>query len=310
MKDATQSQGLAFIRYAPLLIVMISLVGCELFPTTNRNTAVPAAYQRPPMIMPSYAKLVDGHNSHIQGLTRVWAKANIDVTYRDDEGKTKKESGDQSTLMIDLPQNVALSLGKFGLGTLLWAGCDDEHFWFFDLIGEKSMLYGSHSSLSHVNIRNLPLQIRPADIPMLLGLLPLNPNGQAKVDWERGYFTIEPADANVKILIDPVSYAVRQVIIFAPDGQPAVVSTLNQLYGLPLAGSDAKAYLHLAVRIDVPSEGFSMNAKLSQVTDAKPGVDRAKDKAFARGFDWHYLADRAFKIPLDKRIDIDQEMRR
>lgn len=287
-------------------LILTGLTGCE----SGSKTMMPVAYQKPPMVMPGYATLAADHNRHVAGLTRVWAKANIDVTYRDEHGKVKKESGDQSTLMIDLPQNVALSFGKFGLGTLMWAGCDDQHFWFFDLVGEKSMLFGSHASLTHVNIRNLPLQVRPADIPMLLGLLPLNPNAQSPVGWERGYLTIEPNSGSVKMLIDPVTHAVRQVILFSPDGQPAVVSTLNERHVLPLAGSNETAMLHLSVRIDVPSEGFIMQAKLSQVTDAKPGVQRSKDKAFARGFDWHFLADRAFKIPQDKRIDLDQEMRR
>jgi hypothetical protein len=285
-----------------MTLTLACLWGCEAGP----KPVTPVAYQKPPAQMPSYRQLVEGHNSNVAGMGRVWARANIDVTYRNDDGKTKYESGDESTLMIELPQNVALSFGKFGLGTLMWAGCDDQHFWYFDLVGEKSMLFGSHASLSQVSIRNLPLQIRPADIPMLLGLLPLNPDSPGKVGWERGYFTVEPAGSFVKFLIDPVSRAVRQVMILTSDRYPAVVSTLNNLYTLPLAGSNDSAKLHVSIRIDVPSEGFIMQAKLSKVMDARPGVDRAKDKAFARGFDWHFLADQAFKIPLDKRVDLDK----
>lgn len=282
------------------LLTMAGLWGCE--------SAKPVAQivHKRPVQMPSYAQLVWAHNRQVAGLNRVWARANIDVTYRNDEGKTKHESGDESTLMIELPQNVALSFGKFGLGTLMWAGCDDQHFWYFDLIGEKSMLYGSHASLSQVSIRNLPLQVRPADIPMLLGLLPINPNTGQNVGWERGYYTIVPMGSNVKFLIDPVSFAVRQVIIFTADGYPAVVSTLNDLYTLPLASGRGEAKLHVSVRIDVPSEGFMMKAKLSKVTDAHPGVSHSKDRAFARAFNWRFLADQAFKIPLDKRVDLDR----
>lgn len=305
MKYAAISRLFRVFCLSLLCVSALVLSACDAAP----KTATPLAYQRPPSTMPSYRQLAMDHNRHVAGLSRVWARANIDVTYQDEHGKTKKESGDESTLMIDLPQNVALSFGKFGLGTLMWAGCDDQHFWFFDLVGEKSMLFGSHASLNHVNIRNLPLQVRPADIPMLLGLLPLNPDAQSSVGWERGYLTIQPNNGPVKMLMDPISHAVRQVLIFAPDGMPAVVSTLNQLVDLPLAGNNDTAKLHVSVRIDVPSEGFIMQARLSQVTDAKQGVDRAKDKAFSRGFDWHYLADRAFKIPMDKRVDLDRELR-
>ena len=304
MNSTTKSNFTRLTCTLLMTILLTGLTGCGSTP----QVTVPLAYQKPPQAMPTYRQLAVDHNKHVAGLSRVWSKVNIDVTYRDEDGKTKKESGDESTLMIALPQNVALSFGKFGLGTLLWAGSDEQHFWFFDLIGEKSMLFGSHASLNHVNIRNLPLQVRPADIPMLLGLLPLDPDAQSTVGWERGYLTIQPNNGPVKMLIDPVSHAVRQVIIFSPNGRPAVVSTLNKLYALPLAGSNDTAKLHLSIRVDVPAEGFVMLAKLSQVTDAKPGESRAKDKAFRRGFDWRYLADRAFKIPMDKRIDLDQQM--
>ena len=295
-----------FFRFFCLLalLFMAGLVGCQSAP----NRVIPAAYLKPPAQMPTYKQLVEGHNRHVAGLSRVWAKAHIDVTYRDDKGKTKKESGNESTLMIELPQNVALSFGKFGLGTLLWAGADAQHFWFFDLVGKKSMLFGSHQSLEMYSIRNLPLQIRPADIPMLLGWLPLNPNVPATVGWERGYLTVVQQGSGVKFLIDPISHAIRQVIILSDRGQPMVISTLNNLYTLPLAGTDDVAKLHLSVRIDVPAEGFVMRTKLSSVMDAKPGVSRAKDKAFRRGFDWQYLADRAFKIPMKNRVDLDQRI--
>lgn len=292
-------------RLSCVLLMLTGLWGCDSTP----KVVTPQAYQKPPAQMPTYHQLAVDHNQHVAGLSRLWTKANIDVTYRNDEGKIKHESGDESTLMIELPQNVALSFGKFGLGTLMWAGCDDQHFWFFDLVGEKSMLYGSNASLSQVSIRNLPLQVRPVDIPMLLGLLPLDPNAQGNVGWERGYFTAQPNNGPVKFLFDPISHAVRQVIIFSPSGFPAVVSTLNGSYALPLAGSNQVAYIHQSVRVDVPSEGFTMLAKFTQLTDAKPGMDRAKDKAFARGFDWNDLADRAFKIPMDKRVDLDQQLR-
>ena len=227
------------------LLLMVGLAGCESSP----HRVIPSAYLQPPTQMPTYKQLVEGHDRHVAGLSRVWAKAHIDVTYRNDKGKIKKESGDESTLMIELPQNVALSFGKFGLGTLLWAGADSQHFWFFDLVGKKSMLFGSHQSLEMYSIGNLPLQIRPTDIPMLLGLLPLNPNVLGKVGWERGYLTVVQQGSSVKFLIDPISYAMRQVIILSDRGQPMVVSTLNNLYTLPLAGSDQVAKLHVSVRI-------------------------------------------------------------
>ena len=289
-----------------LLIWMVAgLSGCGSSQVQVRQPT----YQKQPATMPSYQQLVAGHNRNVAGLSRIWAKADIDVTYRNDKGKVKKESGDESKLLLELPANVALSFGKFGLGSLMWAGADSQHFWFMDLLGEKSMLFGSHQSLELYSIRNLPLQIKPADIPMLLGVLPLNPNTQSPVGWERGYYTIIPRGSNVKFLIDPVSFAVRQVIVLSQSGRPIVISTLDHPYTLDLANTNDVAKLHLSVRIDVPAEGFKMVAKLSSVTDAKPGVSRAKDKAFRRSFDWRYLADRAFKIPMDHRTDLDQQMR-
>ncbi|MCC6580453.1 MAG: hypothetical protein IT440_08425 [Phycisphaeraceae bacterium] len=293
---------LAFMAMAALL------VGCVTMKPAEGPDASRAA--RPSRI-PPYDEVAFYYNRNVALLDRLWAKALVQVEYRE-EDKKKREQGDDSTLMIEVPDRLALSIGKFGISQpLVWAGCDAHRYWLFDLMGDKVVAYGKHANLDRIRLTNLPLKVRPTDIPMLMGLMPLESGQGLKtlppVEWDRGCFVTVTPDGRSRVWVEPGRFLPRRVELLDSRGRVAVMCDLDSPVQMEMigVGSGEQPWVSTVADIALPSGEFRMKMTLSRLTDARANNETAKDRAFRRAFDFDFLARTAFHIPPENWINLD-----
>jgi hypothetical protein len=289
------------------MLLMLS-VGCRQETKSGLLKPVPA-----PAIMPVYHEVAFRSNQHVAMLDRLWSHASVEVRFLDEKKKKRRERGDDSTLMIEVPSRLALSIGKMG-NTIIWAGCDSQRYWLFDLFGDKGVIHGRHELLYRYEMPGLPLKIRPSDLPLLLGLLPIDPGSGAAQDppvgWAGtlGAFVVQPPGAPIRLFVDHKTWLPVRVELMDPHGGVAVISELSDHQPVEMVGVGLSAAPRIATRISMSlkDEYFAMDMQLSRMTDARGAGDEKKGRAFGRAFDFDYLADHAFEIRPQDRVDLDE----
>ena len=81
--------------------------------------------------VPTYQELVERYNANAARVERLWARTNVEMRWRTDRGKARRESGD-GRLVFRRPLDTAMTVEVLG-DTKLWAGSDASGFWVFDL---------------------------------------------------------------------------------------------------------------------------------------------------------------------------------
>lgn len=261
-----------------------------------------------PAVLPSYRELALAYNLNVAMLDRIWCKANVHVTYLDEIGKKQTEQGDDSTLMVEVPDRLALSVGKFALpDPIIWAGCDSQQYWLFELYSKNSVIFGRHDNLRFFDIRDLPMKIRPSDLPLLLGLLPIGLDSPFKVLWEDGQYILLPPDRPMHLFLNPRTMLPTKIELFDRRGRLMVTARHSNPVPMKMAGIPQNNLPRISSRIDLTLayEDFTMSLTLSRMTDARGTDEQRQDRAFRRAFDFDFLADKAFKVPAGRRIDLD-----
>ena len=121
--------------------------------------------------VPDYGDLVRAYNANAGAVDRVYVTTDVEMRWREDNGKARRESGD-GRLIFRRPLDTALTVEVLG-DVKVWAGSDDRAFWMFDLFDTKTAYHGDYSRPIR---RRLPLPIQPEVMPYLLGLMPLDPD--------------------------------------------------------------------------------------------------------------------------------------
>lgn len=144
--------------------------------------------------LPKYAEVASRYNKRLIGTDRVVARANIQLTYVDKAGERKSESPEGTLQVISRPSlRLALSLGKAGQ-TLFWFGCDAERYWWLDLsdkddrvagVGRLALFDGGTGAGGGGAGQRLGIAIKPTDLARLLGVVPLDLNAKAQLQWSR-----------------------------------------------------------------------------------------------------------------------------
>ncbi len=187
--------ALAFVLTLPLV-----LAGCQTDPIVPPNLN-PPKIENPAADLPDYADLVKRYNTNAPSLDRLWARTDVELRWRDEKARARRESGD-GRLIFERPLNTAWTLEVLG-DIKLWAGSDEQGFWMFDLIDGRTAYYGSYAAPL---ARPLPLPVQPEAVPYLLGLMPLDPGRRPaapEVERYRGYDVIEPPGLNLRLMLDP-----------------------------------------------------------------------------------------------------------
>lgn len=201
----------------------------------------------------TYDELASRYNRDIEQLGVLWGRATTQVRYRDDDGQQRLEQG-EGHLQIVRPDRVALSIGKVGQ-MLLWLGCDDTRYWWFDMTGKQHVAFvGRHDGAARRAAAHghgpggLTGNVSPRLVTRLLGVVPL-PTGFAaggSVEWSRDgkqlvvasnlpaenpANTESPARARAsarqRLWFVPETLALRRVELIDPQGRVEVSAELD-----------------------------------------------------------------------------------
>lgn len=129
-----------------------------------------------PVALPSADAIVAAHNARVEGLTSLWARTSVRVEGRDAAGSRFSEQG-EGHLQVERPERVAVTVGK--LGEVYFAlGSNETQYWLVDVSDaeRRVMLIGAQEQATPEKAAQLGLPVHPRDLPMLLGLLPLEPS--------------------------------------------------------------------------------------------------------------------------------------
>jgi len=284
-------ENVLVIAHAVLLFTMI---GC----------GSPGPVAKPPPFGPvAYQDLIRRYNYNLDGMTRLWARAVVELTWHDKKGR-HYEQGD-GNLIVVLPDKVALSIGKLGHQGM-WVGCNSRRYWLFDLRGDDKTLYwGRHTGASRRSTTQFPLPIHPLDLVVLTGMIPIDLNSKPapklkRIDGDYACIVGSP-DGSRRTWIDVKT--ARPVRIDLSDAQGVVTATsrLSRWEPVTLEGVAPGDYPWIATRLElsVADENGEMTLFLSDPTDGRAD-NRIKDQVF----DLDQLT-RIFKP--SKRVDLDAE---
>lgn len=278
-KCKRQNGRVTAFHFAFCFLLFAFLCGCQ------QPLKVKPAQQ--PAVMPSYHEVAQRYNAHLAGLDRLWARASVKLFFRDGKGRMKTETGEDSLLMFEQPYGVALSLGKLGK-TGVWAGCNKDQYWLFDVIDSRTVWYGRTANLHRA--RDFPLPVHPQRLIALLGATPINPDVGAEHDtvtWDNGFFLIESPEEKLRLWIEPRTGMARQISLLDDAGEWLVVAKFSGAMAVEQANLPKARWPRLANRaeINIRGEADTFTMWLKDATDgrANPRIDRAIKQAFDFG---------------------------
>jgi hypothetical protein len=279
------------------------LAGCQPKPILPDSfLPPPLEHVAPP---PSYAELVERYNHNIAELDQLWAKTSVKLRWLDEKDRTKTEQGD-GVFMFITPSRVALTVGKDvpGVGTILWAGANEDRYWLFDLQDDHRVFVGRHAYVGAPCAQPLPLPVYPSMVPYLFGLMPLEPNPAGEppnVEVLEGRYLIEPPGLNLRMLLDPATALPVRVDLTDSAGYTVVICALADHQPITRHDLPRERWSIVAAEADlsVVGEVALMTLKMRDRSDGRVG-NKIKDRAF----DYDYLLDRHHP---EEVIDLDAD---
>lgn len=228
----------------------------------------------------SYSQIVRRYNSSIESLDRLWSRAVVEVRWEDDRG-SHFEQGEGNFIFVR-PDRVALSVGKLG-HTLFWIGANRGQYWMFDLREEKTVYAGRRRS-ARGRAGDLPIPVRPMDLPRVLGLYRINPDAlpaEPQVEWYDGGYLIEPPGTRSRLLLDPVTFRPKRIDLLDEEGNSRLIGRLSgwetvQTQGLAPGGLPVVAS---RAEIALVDRAGRATLHLSDLSDGRDG-GRITGKAF------------------------------
>lgn len=208
--------------------------------------------------LPDPAALVEAHNARVGGIDRLWARTSVRVEGRDAEGSKFAEQG-EGHLQVVRPDRVAVTVGK--LGEVYFAlGANEERYWLVDVSSSdrRVMVSGAQSLATPEKAEALGLPVHPRDIPLLLGLMPLDPATVGELVWdERGRAVVHMPTrwGHAALRYDPRTLELVGSTAFDEDGAVVADATLG-LHGPVTDDQGIMAVGRLPQRIEIRVPGF------------------------------------------------------
>lgn len=195
--------------------------------SSNRTKDTPPAITQP---LPAYAVIAQKYNKRVERLDKVWARMSMRVTGLDTQGEPVDEQA-EGHLQVVRPDKLALSITKVG-ETYFYLGSNAELYWWLDLHQDPHRaLVGHHDKATPAQAAKFDIPVHPLDLLELLGVTPLPPGATASVAWSKDGKSV---DVKVpgrwgqrRLLLDPVSYAPREIDLFDARGKPVVSARLE-----------------------------------------------------------------------------------
>ena len=282
------------LRFVLLVTLLLAAPGCRYADPTDRDPGVVR-----PNDLPSYTEIVTRYNDNAAKVTRLWARADVEfVWYEDDTRRT--EVGDDSRLMLRLPDELALDIAKPFDIRLFWLGSNSAQYWLFDDISDtKRVYFGSHANFTATGWRGFPIPVHPLELPGLLGILPIDPQALPRapaVEWVAGGYLIEPPGTATRLVIDPRTYLPLRIDLLDRYGNSAIIARLSRPEAVASddsAGDPPLVNKHVA--ITVVGQPGHITLKMRDMTMAASRFNE-------RQFDLDFLMK--VRKP-DERIDLD-----
>lgn len=208
--------------------------------------------------LPEAGRIVEAHNARVGGLDSLWARTSVRVEGRDAEGSKFAEQG-EGHLQVERPDRVAVTVGK--LGEIYFAlGSNEAQYWLVDVSNaeRRSMLIGEQSLATPAKAEALGLPVHPRDFPMLLGLVPLDPDAVGVPTWDdrgRAVLTVPTRWGHAALRFDPRTLDLVGSTAFDADGELVADATLG-LHGPVTDRQGVTQVGRLPRRIEVRVPGF------------------------------------------------------
>ena len=284
--------------------------GCENFGEKGEEASKPTisnATVRKFGEPPAYAAVAREYNRSVDYLDRVSARANILITYFDEEGNERSEDP-EGRLQIIRPNKLALSLGKAGQ-ILFWFGCDPEQYWWIDLSekGKRIAAIGRHEKFDDATAARIGLPIKPLDLIRMIGIVKMDVSAKGATQWSEdgklvGITTPIGDRGFQRTWVDPKSMRPATIEIFDRYREKVLVAEhtgeepVEFTRDLPGA---AFAHVRVPSRIEITHlerDGHPETKARLTLTGVRDGPITEK------AFDLSVLLD---KYPVDRTIDLD-----
>ena len=295
-------------RRAVVLAVVCAaaaLGGCA---AERAGGVAPADASRP---APSYEEVASRYNERASRLERLWARAVVELRWRDKDGKKRWEQGDGALQRL-APDRFSLSVNKLGERIAL-VGCDAERFWLFEF-GEPTLVsVALNQNAASPCCDQTGLAASPLDIVDMLGVLPM-PTGEAarranaSVGWTargddlRVEFDVRSGRMRIEYPPGGVGPSRIALLVREPGGlREALVARLDSYEPVTILGEGAvRPRLASRIFITDPAAGSEVRLGLTDMSSGRP--EQLPDAAF----DFDALLDvfgPARIIVLDRRCE-------
>lgn len=211
-----------------------------------------------PKDLPATASIVEAHNARVVGLDRLWARTSVRVEGRDAEGSKFSEQG-EGHLQVERPDRVAVTVGK--LGEVYFAlGANGEQYWLVDVSDNERrvMLLGEQDQATPAKAEVLGLPVHPRDLPLLMGLMPLDESTAPDPVWDdqgRAVLTIPSRWGSVALRFDPRSLELVGSTAFDGAGVVAAEAVLG-LHGPVMDTQGVTVLGRVPQRLEIRVPGF------------------------------------------------------
>jgi len=263
-----------------LLVLPLALGACESKPKA-REIAAPAAESVP---TPSYAEIAGIYNARVARLDRVWARAVVSTTYRDEDGTRRSEQGEGHFQFI-APSNLALSIGKLG-ETYLWVGSDAQRYWLLEPRESKAGIVGRHDRLTDQTLDRLGLPAAPLDLIRIVTVspMPANPDPPARVAWstEGDMLVVDFRSARGvwRYWLEPREMLPRVIELLSDDGETVVLSALLERYERVTIRGEGGLYPQMPARVRITHHPTASTLSMSLDGLVDGGGSRLAPEAF------------------------------
>lgn len=271
------------MRRAPALLATLAAALClSACDKTRQPREIAAPETTAPT--PAYSEIAEAYNARVARLDRVWARAVVSTTYRDEEGTRRSEQGEGHFQFI-APASLALSVGKLG-ETYLWVGSDTERYWLLDPKESKAGIVGRHDLLTDVTLDRLGLPAAPLDLIRIATItpMPLSPSPPARVAWSSDgdmlVVDLPGARGTWRYWLEPREYLPQVIELIGEDGEEVVLTALLERYERVTIRGEGGFYPQMPARVRIthrPS-GSTLSMTLTSLVDG--GGNRLAPEAF------------------------------
>jgi len=189
----------------------------------------PPADANPALQTLPYRPVAEKYNAWTRQLKTLWTRVDAVIQYQDAQGNLKREDA-EGYLIARPPNRIALSLGKLGQ-TGLWVGRNDARYWLFELHESDTAYVGDVKNLGRPCSRSVNWAIQPADLPLVLGWLPVPVDGlarQPRVRMQQGYATFMVPRTRLRYWVDPNTGRPVRIDVVNPAGEAELVCLLRK----------------------------------------------------------------------------------